>query len=508
MKILNNDNNLENINNLQEEEIESDLSEQMQIRLNKLNELISSGKSPYGINSYDRDTEIKSIHENFESLEGSDVKIAGRMLSRRDMGKANFINIVDFTGNIQIYVKIDDIGEEKFQEFKKWDIGDIIGVEGKVFKTKRGETSVHAYGVELLSKSLIPLPEKWHGLKDVELRYRQRYLDLIVNPEVKEVFVKRSKVINSMRRFLENEGFIEVETPVLSHVAGGAAARPFMTHHNALDLDMNLRISLELYLKRLIVGGFEKVYEIGRVFRNEGIDIKHNPEFTLMELYQAYTDYKGVMNLTERMLKYICEDVLGTLQINYFDKIIDFSKPFEVISMLESVKKYTGVDFNSINTLEEARSAAKEHHVKYEDRHKKGDILNLFFDEFVEEKLIQPTFITGHPVEISPLAKKLASNPEYTERFELFIIGREFGNAFSELNDPIDQKERFAEQIKNKQSGDDEAYESDDDFLTALQYGMPPTGGLGIGVDRLIMLLTNAYSLRDVLFFPTMKPKE
>ena len=500
------DNNIQNQNEI--EMNENDFSEQSQIRRDKLSELIGNGNNPYIITKYDVDSNTQQIRDNFDEYEGKDVKVAGRLMSRRNMGKANFINITDFYGNIQSYVRLDDVGEEKYTQFKKWDIGDIIGISGKVFKTKSGETSIHAYGIELLSKSLIPLPEKWHGLKDVEIRYRQRYLDLIVNREVKDLFVKRSRIISAMREFLDNENFIEVETPVLGHIAGGAAARPFKTHHNALDIPMNLRISLELQLKKLIVGGFEKVYEIGRVFRNEGIDIKHNPEFTLMELYQAYTDYNGMMDITERMIKYIAFKTCGTYEIDYFGEIIDLGKPFEKMSMLEAVKKYSGVDFDEIKTVEEARAAADSHNVKYEKRHKKGDILNLFFDEFVEDKLIQPTFITGHPVEISPLAKKMPENPDYTERFEIFITGREFGNAFSELNDPIDQRERFEDQLKNKQAGDEEAFENDEDFLTALEYGMPPTGGFGMGVDRLVMLLTGAYSIRDAIFFPTMKPKD
>ena len=485
-------------------------NEQMRIRREKLQELVKNNASPFNITKFDVDTNTNDILDNFDEYEGKDVKIAGRMMSRRDMGKANFINIKNFFGSIQIYVKIDDIGEEKFAEFKKWDIGDIVGVSGKVFKTKRGEISVHAYEIDLLSKSLIPLPEKWHGLRDVEIRYRQRYLDLIVNPEIQDVFVKRSKIIKLMRDFLDNEGFIEVETPILGTIAGGAAARPFETHHNALDIPMTLRISLELYLKRLIVGGFDKVYEIGRVFRNEGISVKHNPEYTLLELYQTYTDYLGIMDLTERMIKYITFNLLGKYEVEYNGVMIDIGKPFERMSMLDAVKKYANVDFNEINTLDEARALADKHHVKYEARHKKGDIVNLFFEEFAEKNLIQPTFITGLPVEISPFAKKMRETPEYTERFELFIYGRELAPAFSELNDPIDQRERFEAQIKNKQAGAgyDEAYENDEDFLTALEYGMPPTGGLGLGVDRLVMLLTNSSSIRDTLFFPTMKPRE
>ena len=500
----------ENQNQNQNDINEIDFSEQARIRREKLAELFESGNNPYLITKYDVDSNSKQIVENYDEFEGKDVKIAGRLMSRRNMGKANFINIADFHGNIQSYVRLDDVGGEKYAQFKKWDIGDIIGINGKVFKTKTGEVSIHAYGIDLLSKSLIPLPEKWHGLKDVEIRYRQRYIDLIVNREVKDLFVKRSKIIKAMREFLDGEDFVEVETPVLGQVAGGAAARPFKTHHNALDIAMNMRISLELPLKKLIVGGFDKVYEIGRVFRNEGISIKHNPEFTEMELYQAYADYNDIMDLVERMIKYIAFKTCGTYEIDYCGEKIDLGRPFERMPMLDAVKKYAGVDFNEIQNLEEARAAADKHGVKYENRHKKGDILNLFFEEFAEERLTQPIFITGHPVEITPLAKKMPESPEYTERFELFITGREFGNAYSELNDPIDQRERFDEQLKNKQAGAgyDDVYENDEDFLASIEYGMPPTGGWGMGVDRLVMLLTNAYSIRDVIFFPTMKPKE
>ena len=507
---INNADNAENTKDIENTENAIDLSEQSRIRREKLSELLENKNNPYLITKFGVDSNTKQILENFDELEGKDVKIAGRMMSRRDMGKANFINAADFYGNIQIYVRIDDVGEEKFNQFKKWDIGDIVGISGKVFRTKRGEISVHAYEIDLLCKSLIPLPEKWHGLKDVEIRYRQRYLDLIVNREVKDVFIKRAKIITAMREFLDGEGFIEVETPVLCHIAGGATARPFKTHHNALDIPMNLRISLELPLKRLLVGGFDKVYEIGRVFRNEGIDANHNPEFTEMEFYQAYIDYNGVMELVERMIKYITFKILGTYEVEYAGDIIDIGKPFERLSMLDAVKKYAGVDFNEIKTAGEARTVADKYNIAYEKRHKKGDILSFFFEEFAEKKLIQPTFITGHPVEISPLTKKMPESPEYTERFEIFIAGREFGNAYSELNDPIDQRERFDEQLRNKQAGAgvETVYENDDDFLTALEYGMPPAGGFGMGVDRLVMLLTGAYSIRDVLFFPTMKPKE
>lgn len=496
----------ENINN--STETAEDINEQMRIRREKLAELCKSGNNPFLITKFEVNSDSRRITEHFESMEGTHVKIAGRIMTRRDMGKANFINIRDFSGDIQVYVRLNDIGEEKFAQFKKWDIGDVAGISGKVFRTRTGEISVHADNIGLLAKSLIPLPEKFHGLKDVEIRYRQRYLDLMMNPEVKDIFIKRSKIIRYMREFLDGEGFLEVETPLLSSVAGGAAARSFKTHHNALDLDLNLRISLELPLKRLIVGGFDKIYEIGRVFRNEGISTRHNPEYTLMELYQAYTDYNGVMDLTERMIKDIAFRLNGSYEVDYLGQIIDLGKPFERISMLEAVKKYAGVDFNEIKSVEEARAAADKKHIKYEKRHKKGDILNLFFEEFVEDKLIQPTFITGHPVEISPLAKKMPESPEYTERFEIFIIGMEFGNAFSELNDPIDQRERFDEQLKNKQAGDDEAFENDEDFLTALEYGMPPAGGLGIGVDRLVILLTGVHSIRDILLFPTMRPEK
>ena len=427
-------------------------------------------------------------------------------MSKRSMGKASFFDIADASGKIQIYIKLNVIGEETYEQFKKWDIGDIVGVNGEVFRTKHGEISIRATKAVLLSKSLLPLPEKFHGLTNTDLRYRQRYVDLIVNPEVRDVFVKRSLIIRELRTFLDSKGYLEVETPVLHNIAGGAAARPFITHHNSLNIDMYLRIALELHLKRLIVGGFDKVYEIGRVFRNEGMDTKHNPEFTMLEFYQAYSNYEDVMNLTEEMLRYVAQKVLGTTTVVYGDQEIDLGKPFARISMVEAVKKYTGVDFDAIQTLEEARAAAKEHHIQYEERHLKGDILNLFFDEFVEDKLIQPTFLTGHPVEISPLSKRDAAHPGYTERFELFITGREFANAFSELNDPIDQKARFEHQLELKAQGDEEATDMDNDFITALEYGLPPTGGFGMGVDRLVMLLTNQPSIRDVLLFPTMKP--
>ena len=480
-------------------------NEQVRIRREKLSALKERGADPYQLTTYDVTAYAEEIRERFEELEGKTISIAGRMMSRRIMGKASFCHLQDVTGKMQSYVRRDDVGEEIYADFKKWDIGDIIGIEGFVFRTQTGEISIHAKSIKLLSKSLLPLPEKWHGLKDTELRYRQRYVDLIVNPDVRETFINRSRIIREIRNYLDDRRFIEVETPTLQTVVGGAAARPFLTHHNALDLDMHLRISLELYLKRLIVGGFDRVYEIGRVFRNEGISVRHNPEFTLLELYQAYTDFEGMMNLTEDMIRTVAKKVRGTAQIRYGDIDIDLEKPFERLSMVDAVKKYGGVDFTAVNGLEEARSLAKEHHIVYEERHKFGDIVNLFFEEYCEDKLIQPTFITGHPVDISPLAKRQPSNPEYTERFELFILGREHANAFSELNDPIDQRERFVEQARLKAMGDDEACDVDEDFLTALEYGMPPTGGLGIGIDRLVMLLTDSPSIRDVLLFPTMK---
>ena len=479
---------------------------QVRIRREKLSALKERGADPYQLTTYDVTAYAEEIRERFEELEGKTISIAGRMMSRRIMGKASFCHLQDVTGKMQSYVRRDDVGEEIYADFKKWDIGDIIGIEGFVFRTQTGEISIHAKSIKLLSKSLLPLPEKSHGLKDTELRYRQRYVDLIVNPDVRETFINRSRIIREIRNYLDDRRFIEVETPTLQTVVGGAAARPFLPHHHALDLDMHLRISLELYLKRLIVGGFDRVYEIGRVFRNEGISVRHNPEFTLLELYQAYTDFEGMMNLTEDMIRTVAKKVRGTAQIRYGDIDIDLEKPFERLSMVDAVKKYGGVDFTAVNGLEEARSLAKEHHIVYEERHKFGDIVNLFFEEYCEDKLIQPTFITGHPVDISPLAKRQPSNPEYTERFELFILGREHANAFSELNDPIDQRERFVEQARLKAMGDDEACDVDEDFLTALEYGMPPTGGLGIGIDRLVMLLTDSPAIRDVLLFPTMKP--
>lgn len=485
---------------------EQSYSDVLKIRREKLEALKKSNQNPFEVNTYKRTTYTNQVTDNFDQLEGTDVSVAGRMMCRRDMGKANFFDIRDRYGRVQIYVRINDIGEDNFNEYRKWDIGDIVGVEGKVFRTRRGEISIHATKVVLLSKSLLPLPEKWHGLKDTDLRYRQRYVDLIVNLDVRNTFEKRSKIIKEIRNFLDSREYLEVETPVLQTLAGGAAARPFTTHHNSLNIDMYLRISLELYLKRLIVGGFERVYEIGRVFRNEGMSVRHNPEFTLLELYEAYTDYEGMMNLSEDMFRHVAQTVCGTGKIVYGEYELDLDKPFERLSMVDAVKKYAGIDFDKINTLEEAKKIADDLHIKYEDHHLKGDILNLIFDEKCEDQIIQPTFIMHHPVEISPLAKKRPSDPAYTERFEIFILGREFGNAFSEINDPIDQRERFERQADLKAAGDDEANDVDEDFITSLEYGMPPTGGMGIGIDRLVMLLTNSASIRDVLLFPTMKP--
>lgn len=485
---------------------EQKLSEVLQIRRDKLKALKEEGKNPFEITSFARTAYAGQIAEKFDEMEGKTVSIAGRMMSKRGMGKASFIDVRDSSGRIQSYVRQDHVGEERYADFKKWDIGDIVGLTGEVFRTQKGEISVKAETITLLSKSLLPLPEKFHGLKDTELRYRQRYVDLIVNPEVKETFVKRSRIISSIRNYLEGRGYLEVETPVLHTIAGGAAARPFVTHHNALDIDMYMRIALELHLKRLIVGGFDKVYEIGRVFRNEGIDTRHNPEFTLLELYEAYTDYNGMMDITEGLFRYCAHEVLGTGKIQYGDVEIDLDKPFERISMTDAVKKYSGVDFSRVKTVEEARKLAKEHHVEYEERHGVGGILNRFFEEFAEEHLVQPTFLMEHPVEISPLSKRMPQNPDFTERFELYILGREHANAFSELNDPVDQRERFEFQARMKAAGDDEACDVDEDFLNALEYGMPPTGGIGIGVDRMVMLLTGSASIRDVLLFPTMRP--
>jgi lysine--tRNA ligase len=499
-------------NQQNEKEITTEeLNHILQARRDKLAALQAEGNDPYQITKFDVTHHSQEIIENFETLETKEgqepilVRIAGRLMSKRVMGKASFCHIQDKEGKIQSYVARDAIGTDEYAAFKKLDIGDIVGVEGSVFKTKTGECSIHAVKVVLLSKSLKPLPEKFHGLTDTDTRYRQRYVDLIMNPEVKDTFIKRSKIISEIRKFLDGENFMEVETPMLVSNAGGAAARPFNTHYNALDEDVKLRISLELYLKRLIVGGLERVYEIGRVFRNEGVDTRHNPEFTLMELYQAYTDYNGMMDLTERMFRHLAQTVCGSTTIPYAEAMIDLGKPFERITMIDAVKKYAGIDFDAIETLEEARAIAKEKNITFEERHQKGDILNLFFEEFVEEKLIQPTFVTDHPVEISPLTKKKPSDPSKVERFELYIYGREMANAYSELNDPIDQRERFAAQEAAFAAGDDEANHTDEDFLNALEIGMPPTGGIGYGIDRLVMLLTNSPAIRDVLLFPTMK---
>ena len=484
---------------------EQDLNQLRKVRREKLAELQQNGKDPFVITKYDQTHHSQEIKDNFDELEGKQVSIAGRMMSKRVMGKASFCNVQDLKGNIQSYVARDSVGEANYKEFKKLDVGDVIGIEGEVFKTKTGEISIHASHVTLLSKSLQILPEKFHGLTNTDTRYRQRYVDLIMNPEVKDTFIKRSRIISSIRKYLDGQGFMEVETPMLVANAGGAAARPFETHFNALNEDLKLRISLELYLKRLIVGGLEKVYEIGRVFRNEGLDTRHNPEFTLMELYQAYTDYNGMMDLTENLYRHVAQEVLGTTKIVYNDIEMDLGKPFERITMVDAVKKYAGVDWNEVETLEQARELAKEHNIEFEERHKKGDILNLFFEEYVEEHLVQPTFVMDHPIEISPLTKKKPENPDYVERFEFFMNGWEMANAYSELNDPIDQRERFAQQDANAAAGDDEAEHTDEDFLNALEIGMPPTGGIGFGIDRMCMLLTNSAAIRDVLLFPTMK---
>lgn len=484
---------------------EQDINQLLKVRRDKLKELQENGKDPFIITKYDVTHHSQEIKDHFDELEGQIVSIAGRVMSKRVMGKASFCNIQDLPGNIQSYVARDSVGEEAYKDFKKMDIGDIVGIKGEVFRTKTGEISIHAASVQLLSKSLQILPEKFHGLTNTDMRYRQRYVDLIMNPEVKDTFVKRSQIIREIRNFLDAQGFMEVETPMLVANAGGAAARPFETHYNALDEDVKLRISLELYLKRLIVGGLERVYEIGRVFRNEGTDARHNPEFTLMELYQAYTDYNGMMDLTENLYRTVAEKVCGTAVVPYGDVMIDLSKPFERLSMVDAVKKYAGVDFREIKSDEEAKAVADAHHIEYEPRHKKGDILSLFFEEFVEEHLVQPTFVIDHPVEISPLTKKKPDDPEYTERFELFITGREMANAYSELNDPIDQRARFEAQEALLAQGDEEANHTDEDFLNALSIGMPPTGGIGFGIDRMVMLLTNSAAIRDVLLFPTMK---
>ena len=518
----------ENRTNAPEEELtQEDINSLKKIRMDKLEELKAKGKNPFEITKYDVTASCAEAKAQYEKLEaevkeqaGEDeeklkelleanritVSVAGRVMSRRLMGKASFFDLRDKSDKVQVYLRMNEIGKEEFDDYKKGDIGDIVGIEGFVFRTKMGEISIHAQKFVLLSKSLLPLPEKWHGLKDQDTRYRQRYTDLICNPEVKDTFIKRSQIISSIRRYLDGQGFMEVETPMLVSNAGGAAARPFETHYNALDEDVKLRISLELYLKRLIVGGLERVYEIGRVFRNEGVDARHNPEFTLMELYQAYTDYYGMMDLTENMFRHVAQEVCGTTCVPYGDVMIDLGKPFERMTMIDAVKKYSGVDFSQVATTEEAKALADERHIEYEARHKRGDILNLFFEEYVEEHLIQPTFIMDHPIEISPLTKKKPENPDYVERFELFITGREMCNAYSELNDPIDQRERFAAQEEALKQGDEEANHTDEDFLRALEIGMPPTGGIGYGIDRLVMLLTNSPAIRDVLLFPTMKP--
>ena len=484
---------------------EQDLNHLLQVRREKLADLQANGKNPFQITKYDVTNHSMEIKNAFDEFEGKEVSLAGRMMSKRVMGKASFCSIQDLQGAIQAYVARDNLGEESYKDFKKLDIGDIIGIKGEVFKTKTGEISIHATEVTLLSKSLNPLPEKFHGLTNTDLRYRQRYVDLIMNEDVKDTFIKRSRILASIRNYLNGQGFMEVETPMLVANAGGAAARPFETHFNALDEDFKLRISLELYLKRLIVGGLERVYEIGRVFRNEGLDTRHNPEFTLMELYQAYTDYHGMMDLTENLYRHVAQEVLGTTKIVYNGVEMDLGKPFERITMVDAVKKYTGIDWNEVETLQQARALAKEHKIEFEDRHRKGDILNLFFEEYVEEHLIQPTFVMDHPIEISPLTKKKPDNPDYVERFEFFMNGWEMANAYSELNDPIDQRERFAQQDANAAAGDEEAEHTDEDFLHALEIGMPPTGGIGFGIDRMCMLLTDSAAIRDVLLFPTMK---
>lgn len=487
---------------------EQDINQLLKVRREKLAALQEAGKDPFQITKYDVTAHSRDIKENYEQMEGKTVSIAGRIMQKRVMGKASFCNVQDLKGNIQSYVARDSVGEENYADFKKYDVGDIVGITGQVFKTKTEEISIHATNIVLLSKSLQILPEKYHGLTNTDIRYRQRYTDLIMNEEVKETFVKRSKIISAIRRYLDGQGFMEVETPMLVSNAGGAAARPFETHFNALDEDVKLRISLELYLKRLIVGGLERVYEIGRVFRNEGLDTRHNPEFTLMELYQAYTDYNGMMDLTENMFRYVAQEVCGTTTVPYGDEMIDLGKPFERLTMIDAVKKYTGIDFDEVPDTAAAKKLADEKEVHYEDRHTKGDILNLFFEEFVEEHLVQPTFVMDHPVEISPLTKRKPDKPDYVERFELFITGREMCNAYSELNDPIDQRERFKAQEAALAAGDEEANTTDEDFLNALEIGMPPTGGIGYGIDRLVMLLTNSPAIRDVLLFPTMKSLE
>ncbi|NMA66931.1 MAG: lysine--tRNA ligase [Clostridiaceae bacterium] len=495
--------NLEN--NMMEFE---ETNELIKVRRQKLKELQANGKDPFEIVKYDVTNSTSYIVENFETMEGKEVSIAGRIMSKREMGKASFCDIQDRDGRIQLFVKVNEVGQEAYEDFKKFDIGDIVGVKGEVFRTRKGEISIKVKEIIMLAKSLLPLPEKWHGLKDIDLRYRQRYLDLIVNPEVRKTFIIRSNIIKAIRKYLDDRDFLEVDTPLLNIIPGGAAARPFITHHNTLDIDLYLRIAPELYLKRLIVGGLERVYEMGRMFRNEGMSIKHNPEFTMMEVYQAYTDYKGMMELAENLISYVAKEVLGTTKITYQGQEIDLTPPWERLTMSEAVRKYTGVDFDEISNDEEARKIAKEKKVHVDENMTKGEVLNAMFEEFVEEHLIQPTFIYDYPVEISPLTKRKADRPELTERFEVFITGREMGNAYSELNDPIDQRDRFIDQMKKREKGDEEANMMDEDFLNALEYGMPPTGGLGIGIDRLIMLLTDSYSIRDVLLFPTMKPKD
>lgn len=484
-----------------------EINELLKIRRQKLADLQAEGKDPFKIVKFEQANHSKEIIDNFEKFEEKEVSIAGRMMSKRGMGKASFCDIQDKEGRIQVYVRLDGIGSSEYEDFKKYDIGDILGVEGVVFRTHKGEISVRATRVVLLSKSLQILPEKWHGLKDVELRYRQRYVDLIVNPEVRNTFLTRGKIISGIRKYLDERGFLEVETPILNTIAGGATARPFITHHNTLDMDLYLRIAPELYLKRLIVGGLERVYELGRMFRNEGMSVKHNPEFTMMEVYQAYADYKEMMRLTEDMISTIAKDVLGTTKIEYQGQEVDLTPPWNKMTMIDAVKKYSGIDFDEIKTDEEAVQAARNKKIEVEDNATRGEILNLMFEEFVEENLIQPTFIIDYPVEISPLTKRKPEKPELTERFELFITGREMANAYSELNDPIDQKERFLDQVRKREAGDEEANMMDDDYITALEYGLPPTGGLGIGIDRLVILLTNSASIRDILLFPTMKQR-
>lgn len=481
-------------------------NELLQIRKEKLQDLQNQGADPFLQTKYESTEHAADIIDRFDDLEGTEVSLAGRLMSKRGMGKASFSDLQDQTGRIQCYIKLDEVGEPAYQQFKKWDIGDIFGIQGEVFKTHRGEISIKAKKLTLLAKSLRPLPEKWHGLNDTDMRYRQRYLDMIVHPQVRDTFIKRSKIITEIRRFLDGQAFLEVETPVLHTMAGGAAARPFKTHHNALNLDMYMRIALELHLKRLLVGGMERVYEIGRVFRNEGTDTKHNPEFTLLELYQAYTDIHGMMDITEQMIRTVAQNVLGTTRIPYSDGVIDVGSTFQRMSMIDAVKQYAKVDFSKIHSLEEAKKLADAHNIPYEKRHQIGDILLGFFETFAEDQLLQPTFITDYPIEISPLAKRMPGNEKMVERFELFILGREHANAFSELNDPIDQRKRFEHQMELRRQGDEEACELDEDFLTALEYGMPPTGGMGMGIDRLVMFLTGQDSIRDVLLFPTMKP--